>query len=345
MVRLLSRLLVILILLASVWLLVSPVHAIANPDTIAFGTGATPWYKVFENVSETGDMLFIAEGYVYYATTPTDYTADQAFLFEVVDTTGTTVLVSTILQDYGDRPISIYQTAAQVTALGLVSGAAYGMRITGNPTIFPSPTGNTVTAYLSASDYVDQSGATDDSNPLRDFLIIMAEHIETNDIAEGIITAATPYIVTVQGTRYLTILGGDLFLAGIPGLSSFCAILFQAALAPMQGDTPTTTGAYAHALSPITQWGAGIANGLTMLGSYLGISQELAGSVMLFVLVVALAVFLYSQTQSGVAVLLLVAAMPFVGAFLGLMPLALAFIFVIFLIVLLGYFFFSRGAL
>ncbi len=173
----------------------------------------------------------------------------------------------------------------------------------------------------------------------------MAQYIQTNDIAEGIITALTPYIVTVQGTRYLTILGGDVFLAGVPALSSFVPILFQAAIEPMQGDTPASTGAYAHALSPLTQWGATAANGLTMLGTYLGINQALAGSVILFVAVIAFAVFLYQKTESGLAVLLMVAATPFVGAFLGLMPMALAFILVIFIVVLLGYFFFSRGAL
>ncbi len=342
MARILSYISVIVLLLLFV---ASPVFAISNPDTITFGTGSIPLYKVFTNVSETGDMLFVAEGYVHYITTPTDYTAKQAFLFEVLDPTGTTVLVSTTLQEYEDRPISIYQTKAQVDALPLVPGTAYGLRIRGNPTIFPSPTGNTVTAYLAASDYVTQTGATDTNNPLRDFLIIMATNIQVHDIAVGIITAATPYIVNVQGVRYLTILGGNIFLAGIPALSSMCAILFQAALEPMQGDVPASTGAYAQALTPLTQWGGTIASGLTTLGSYLGISQSLAGSVMLLILVTAFAVFIYKQTESGIAVLLMVAATPFMGAFLGLMPMALAFIFVIFIIVLLGYFFFSRGAL
>ncbi len=331
---------VVLIIILSVFLFAFPVFAIVNPGTITFGTGTTPLYKVFTNVAETGDMLFVVEGDVHYGAAPTDYTASQAFLFEVLNTTGTVVLTSTPLNEYQDRPISIYKTATQVLAFvpPLVSGTAYGLRITGNPLIFASPVGNTVTAYLTPSDYIDQSVATDELNPLRDFLMIMATNIQTHD-------GVTTYITTVQGVRYLTTTGGSIFLQGIPALSSFCAVLFQAALESLPGDVPTSTGAYASAMNPATQWGTNVANGLTTLGSYLGISQELAGSVMLFVFVIAFAVFLYMRTQSGVAVLLMVAGMPFIGAWLGLMPMALAFIFVIFLIMLMGYFFFSRGAL
>jgi len=43
--------------------------------------------------------------------------------------------------------------------------------------------------------------------------------------------------------------------------------------------------------------------------------------------------------------LLVLAATPFFGAYLGLMPIALAFVFMIMLVTLLGYFFFARGVL
>ena len=316
-----------------------PVYAIANPDTISFGTGTIPLYKVFENVIETDDMLFVAEGYVHYVVTPTDYTAEEAFIFEVLDATGTTTIISTSLNDYEDKPISIYLTSTQVTTLGLVSGTAYGLRITGNPVIFPSSVGNTVTAYLGASDYIDQSVATDDSNPLRDFLMVMAENIEAND------TPVDAYIVDIQGVRYLTVTGGSIFLEGIPGLGTYCPILFQSALEVLSGDAPESTGTYAGVLNPQTQWGTTVANGLTTLGSFLGVNQAMAGSIILFVFVMFFAVFLYQKTESGVATLLFVSATPFLGAFLGLLPLAMAFIFTILIVILMGYFFFSRGAL
>jgi len=65
----------------------------------------------------------------------------------------------------------------------------------------------------------------------------------------------------------------------------------------------------------------------------------------LLILAVGLAVFAYSRTQSGITVLLLIGVVPFLGAWLGLLPMALAFIFTIFMVALMGFFFFSRGAL
>ncbi len=343
---------IVLITLLLVLLVASPVFAMSNPDAISFGTGDTPMYRVFYNVKETGDMLFVAEGYVYYTVPHTqNITASQAFLFEVMDNiSGNTTLLSIPLNDYGDRPISIYQTAAQVSG-NFTVGAAYKIRITGNPLIFPSTTNNTVTAVLGSGDYVDQllgvDGGVATSNPMRNTMIQMATNIQKNDISKGIITGVTPYIyiVTVQGVKYLTVLGGDIFQAGIPGLGTLCPILFQASLEALSGDTPQSTGAYASSISIVGQWGTTVADGLTNIGVYLGINQALAGSLVLFVLVMMLGIYAFAKTQSGIATLLIIAAAPFLGAWLGLMPMALAFVFTIGIVVLMGYYFFTRGTM
>lgn len=325
--------------------------AIANPDDIDFGTGSVRLYNIYENVLETGDMLIVVEGYVHYAVTPTDYTAGEAFLFELINPTGTTTIVSTPLNDYEDRPISIYLSATQVTTLGLVSGTDYGIRITPNPLLLATEFGgggviegtNQVTAYLTPANYVDQKlGADSDpprDNTLRNGMMAMAVNIEASD------APADPYIIYIQGYRYLTSDGGDIFIEGIPSLTTMCSILFQSGLERMSSDPPESTGTYALTLTPGQKWGSTVADGLTNLGLYLGINQALAGSVVLFAIAIALAVFLYSRTQSGIAVLLIVSTVPFLGAYLGLMPLALAFIFVIIVITLGVYFFFARGAL
>jgi hypothetical protein len=342
------KLLSIFVILAFV--VATPVYAITNPDIIDWGTGTYVTYKVFYNVLENDDWLVVAEGYVYYALEPTDYTASEAFNFELLDATGNITLASTTLNSYGDRPISIYLSASQRAALGLTIGTAYGIRISGNPLIFGSPTGNTITAYLSSGDYSDQDlgddGGIATNNNLRNFLIgtndSMANHIQTEDAPP----VGFEYIITVQGVKYLTNTGGNIFIEGIPNLSAMCPILFQNSLAPMQGDLPTSTnGTYAGMLNPLSKWGTTTANGLTMLGSFLGINQALAGSAVLFLLVMALSFWVYKRTESGIAVTLLVSATPFLGAWLGLMPMALAFIFTIIIVVLMAYFFYSRGAL
>jgi hypothetical protein len=320
----------------------TPVLAISNPTAIAFGS-STAYYKVFYDVLENDDWLIVAEGYVHYAVPPTDYTASEAFIFELLSVDGLTTYAATPLQSYGDRPIGIYLTANQTATIGLTVGSAYKVRIMGNPLIFASPTGNSVNATLGTDSYINQllgeDGGIPTSNPLRNGMITVAENMEANDIPTD------SYLTTVQGYQYLSVGGADLFLEGIPSLSTMCPILFSTGIDVMESDAPEYTGAYGQTLNPLQKWGVTVSNGLTALGSFMGINQALAGSVVLFVLVIMFAVFVYSKTESGVTVLLMVAATPFLGAYLGLMPMALAFIFVIIIITLLGYFFFSRGAL
>ena len=333
--KIITSTVIALIMLVSV---VTPAFAIANPDDISFGENDR--YQVFYNVVETGDMMFVAEAFPYYAVEPTDYSASEAFIFEVLADDGVTTLLTISLNEYGDRPISIYQTPAQVTAKGLATGTAYVFRISGSPLVFPSMVGNSVWHTIdTVNDYTNMANATDTLNPLRNFLIEMAEDIQVSD-------GVTTYITTVEGQRYLTFAGANIFLEGIPGLDAICPILFQYSTNPMTDNEPTSTaGAYAAELTPENKWGARVARGLSQLGEFMGINQQLAGSVVLFILVILLAGYTYSRTQSGITVTLMVAATPFFGAYLGLMPMALAFILVIFIVVLMGYFFFSRGAL
>jgi len=336
---------VLAVVLVTIILVASPVLAMANPNGIAFYcVGTQPVYKVFYNVLESDDMLFVAEQYVHYAVTQ-NITASEAFLFEVLNTTGNDTIASIPLNEYEAKPISIYLSATQVATANITVGDALILRIMGNPLIFASPTGNSVNSTLAGSDYVDQllgdDGGVATSNNLRNFLINLADDLETFDGPP----AGSEYIVTVSGVKYLSTIGGSIFLEGIPGLDAMCPILFQYASSPSTGDEPESTGAYASTLSPLAKWGQTASDGLTNLGIYLGINQQLAGTAMLLTLAAGLAIFVYSRTQSGMVVLLLVGTMPFLGAWMGLLPIALAFIFTIVVVVLMGFFFFSRGTL
>ena len=334
---------IFLIVVVGILLPYSIALAISNPDDLEFGSGSVPLYKVYENVDHEGDMLFIAEALVDYTVEPTDYTAEEAFQFEVQNAAGNETIVATPLNEFGDRPISIYLTSDQVDDLGLVSGTAYILRITGNPLIFASETGNTVEVTLSSSDYVDQElGVNTDpptSNLLRNFCIDMVDNIQDYD------TPTSDYYDMSNGYNYLVNDGINIFIEGVPGLYSFCPVLFGSGSYPVSTDVPESTGAYAATITPLGKWGQTTADGLTNIGVYFGINQALAGSVVLFVLAIMLSIYIYSRTQSGITVLLMVCTTPFVGGFLGLMPMAMAFVFLIIMMVLMGFYFFSRGAL
>lgn len=320
--------------------MVSPVFAIANPDGITFGTGSEEMYEAFYNVYETGDMLFIAEYDLDYASAPTDYDADEAFFFEVLNVAGDTVLLSAPVPAYQNNIISIYQTAAQVTAASYATGTAYQYRVTGNPVIFATLTEGTnmVTRTLDAgADWIDQSTATAISDPLRIFCIDVATNLEAHDSAT--------YIVTIQGIDYINSDGRDIFLAGIPSLSSFVTNLFQTGVVPMTADEPTSTGTYASTLSITNKLGASISGGFTNLGNWMGISQALAASLFLTIAMTILFFWLYQKTGNPIVVLVYGPILPLFGTYLGLIPLAIAFIVTLIVIMLLGYYFLTRGTL
>jgi hypothetical protein len=320
----------------------SPVFAISNPASLDFGL-----VKAFYNVLETGDMLFLAEVVFDSAYAPVDYDASEAYIFDILNVAGTATYASTPLNDYGNRPIGIYLTKTRVDTLGMTPNIEYKVRVSGNPLIFPSQTGNTVIATMDiggdTGHWINQTLGADSDPPednlLRNNVIQIAHDMEDYD------TPTDAYLVDVEGHRYLTSVGANLLLAGIPNLNGMCQIAFQTSIAPITGDPQENTGTYALTLTPSQKWGNTIASGLTNLGLYLGIGQALAGSVILFIVAISLAIFIYTKTESGVVVLLLIAATPILGAYLGLMPIALAFVMVIMIVVLLGYFFLSRGVL
>lgn len=379
---------IISIVIIALFAVTIPVYAaVSNPDSISFGSGDEGKYKVFENVLETGDMLFIAEGLVEYATLPS-YDADELFLFEVTNAAGTEIYVATSINEYGDRPISIYQTAAQVTAKGLGAGTSDGLRIRGNPLIFPSGAGNTANVTLVASDWIDYSVFDNDVyNGMRLFCLDIADNIEDYD------SPAIDYVENIDGTDYLSarknplqsgyvsvssnttavsstgdsdnsteysgatttvtyvyasalISGVDIFMEGIPGISTMCPILLASGSTVMTSDPPVKAGTYGDSLTSLAAWGAITDNGITQIGNYLDISHDMAGALILFVLTAALGVWIYKRTESGLATLLvLIGAMPIFGVLFGMLDMALMFIGVIGVVILFGFYFYNRGAL
>ena len=336
------RIIIGLLTVMSLLLSAIPVFAIGNPTSIWCGTKPPLKYvAVFENVDETGDMLFLAEGYVDYTPAPTDYDADEAFVFQVRSADNSTVLLSRPLQSYGERPISIYQTAAQVVSANLTSGSAYVLRISGNPLIFPSlvEETNMVSYTLSPDDWYDQSTSTELGNLLRIACIYIAENMEEED-------AVSTYLAQSEGAQYLTPTGANLFLVGIPSLNIFVPSLFQARTEVMTSPAPAATGNYTANITALARLGPTIDRATTNIGEWLAVSQATAAGFILMALMTMLCVWLYKRTQSGKVVLGIgIAGTLPVGTFLGLAPMVLLFIIAIFIVLMTGYYFLTRGSL
>jgi len=321
----------------------TPVFAVfPNPDEIYFGTkDPVSYVKCFENVAETGDMLFLAEGWVKYDPATPPGTATDYYIFEVRNVANTAVLVSRPLESYGDRPISIYLTKIQVDALPLASGSAYVMRITGNPLYFaPMLEGTDMITYtLSADDWVDQSVAVVGSNPLRIGCIYIATNMEEED-------TPTVYMVTSEGVEYLNPTGASLFLAGIPSLNVWVPSLFQITTEVLESERPDATGSYVGYVTARERLGETTGQAIANIGSWLGVSEQMAAGLIMMTLMIMLSIWLYNKTQSGKAVMVLgIAAVMPVATFLGLSSLVIMFILIIMIVLLLGFYFLTRGSL
>tara|TARA_Y100000310_G_scaffold298018_1_gene331548 strand:- start:914 stop:1936 length:1023 start_codon:yes stop_codon:yes gene_type:complete len=318
--RTIKRLLVsILLAVMSILLISFPVLAIANPDSITFGSGTIARYKVFENVNEAGDMLFVAECYVEYAAEPSE-AAGEAFTFQVLNVAGDTVLLQRPISDYQDIVVSIYQTAAQVTAAGFVS-SAYKLRIAGNPAMFGAPNEgvNMVTATLdAASDWLDQSEFDGINSWLYVLLIAIVENIEAE--------MSVDHTVEVGGVTYLDASGSTLFLAGIPSLNVFLPEIFQSTSTSMTAEDPASTGALQIATTPTAMLGGNMARSVTGMASFMGVSESTAGIIITSILGFVFLPVIYWRLRNGAITMIAASLFVIACGYFGLFPLAIAFI-------------------
>jgi len=286
-------------------------------------------------------MLFVAETYIHYVSEPTDYEASEAFSFALMSTDNSSVYCSVSIPDYENKVIGIYQTATQVTTLGLSTNTAYNLRITGNPTIFGTliEGTNMVTRPLLSDYWIDQSVATSTSNPLRNFIILIAEDLEAND------SPSTSYITTVQGIDYLSNAGGNIFLKGIPNLRLFCPSAFATAVTLMKATAPPTTGALQGELTILDKLGTNTSGAFTNLGNFLGIPARTAGTLALLIAVLVFAFYVYQRTGLSASMLLVGVMFAVFGMYLGLISLAVGFIAVMAVVVASVYFYMSKGTL
>lgn len=316
---------------------VAPVFAATNPTIIQWGnTSPASQYQVFYNVAETGDWLLIAESYI--ETTDTNLSTN-AFSFSLLNTAGTSIIRSVPLWSYGDRPTSIYISAADVTSLGLSVGGAYVIKLAGNPTLFSSSTNNTITAALSSSDYSDQSTATTSLNPLKVFCVQMGQHMEVTD---GVST----YMTAVGGNWYVTSTAASLFLLGIPSLDVMCPTLFQTEVTPMTVPTGTSNMSYGDNISVQSVLGNSANTGIVNLASWFGLPNTAGSKALILIGLGAVFLFILSKKIQDRSMLLIFGVLFFAFAvWIGIGSWAIMMIIAIIVAILMLYYLWSRGVL
>ena len=277
----------------------------------------------FTNYIESGDILFLVEYiniYEPYYSNGSD--SKLYFSLRLLDTDGVTVLASTPMVAWGNRPGSIYLSAAE--ASGITLGGAYYLQVYG---LF---TGNPSASYELVS--------TDWSGTLGSWIINTAKNMEAYYSTPTSPVYFTIYNAKVAGEVLNDGEGAASFLAGVPYLMEthpelFLSIVIQPTF------TATTAPVAPLAGSWQDQVGSGISGVFTSFGTMFGIDGKYIGSVLLGMMYLGLVVSVGSK--GGSPLIAAAIAFPIIGfgvwAFLVDFVLIGVVIMILAIIALIGY--------
>ena len=282
----------------------NPVLAIADPDSITIES-----VRVFQNLWEAGDELFIIEYDVAYGSTPTEDATDT-FFAGVYD--GTTLEYSRPLDYYDYNFTSIYLNSIEA----LDWGDPLVIKVSGNPSYFSSFTeGVNVRSFtLSAGNWIAGSSSASKSY-LTTWCLSLASVFE--DVWG---------VTLLTSTGKLNSVGIQKFNEAIPGVTSLCPGLSDVSLS-----YPTITGATYNPAYETQLAGQG---GSRLQTAMVNLSTYFLGSANWYLLIGAVGVgllfFILSGrifTATGSVPLAISVSIPFIiaGAIIGLIPLSFIF--------------------
>lgn len=224
-----------------------PAYAqMSDPDD----TPSMEQIDVYRNMRETGDWLFLYYVNIPYSTTP-DEPVTETFIWRLIDTDGTTELGSTVgfaydHGGYGYNVYSMYFSAADATALGLVWGTSYTLRLSGNPAHFTTPPEYNYT--VDAGDYTSFVTQDDVQTALAANILGLAADLNVN---WGL--GATDSLLTELETgQALSIYGETVFRGCIYGVQALAPAIFSVVIRTI--DPADRTWGTGYTDNVTTQW-------------------------------------------------------------------------------------------
>jgi len=298
-----------------------PVYAVGDATSVTIVNG-----RVFENVWETGDQLYIVQYDIDYATLPTEY-AYQTFVFQIYD--GASLKAQKAVSAYGNYICAIYKDAADVAAEGFVWGSGYTIRVGGNPLVaFPSgfdASQNKAERLLSAGYW--QTGTLGLTIPplLGAAIIIMSESVGTRTV--GLLDWLTD-------ENLLNSAGAIVWSEEVEGIEEVAGDYFS---------THTITPGFTRETMPTTAQttftgfeSPRLKTALNNLGTWIGIPGAMIGGVGLLIIFFVGAGRVYASTGSVPISVVAVSPLLFLGNVLGLIEFAVMWALVIVILVVFG---------
>lgn len=239
--------------------------AIDNPDSNP--TVEDIW--VWRNILETGDVLMIVFENTPYATTPTDYTYSEAFVWRWMN--GTTELAQAEGYDYnedgyGYNVIGFYLDASDAPAWA----GTYTLTLSGKPSAFASPP--QYSYNIPSSSYSALTDTDDVQASIADRIITIANDLRSR----WGLTSTTTLIQETETATVLSLNGQTFFRGAIYGIQGMAPAAFPLTVASIFTDWATWSDNYTDNLTSQLA-GTDIDAGFTAGETFFGTDYNLLG--------------------------------------------------------------------
>ena len=227
--------------------LATPALAIDLPDSTPQLINA----YAYRNVLETGDILIVLYENTPYATTPTDFSYSEAFIWRWIDTDNVTELGQQVGYNYnengyGYNVIGFYFDSGNVTAKGIVynpPGVNYVMRLSGNPAAFPGD--------IPYYDFIVESSsysALTDTSQVKDAITNLVLYLAADLDNKWGLTATYSLISEGDTGTILSLYGQTFFRGAIYGIQAMAPDAFPLKITNINTTDRTWTTTYETAL-------------------------------------------------------------------------------------------------
>jgi len=206
-------------------LLTSPTAVYA--DTADPDSDPTIDTNIYRNSIETGDMLVVIYANIPYAVPPST-PVTETFIWELIDEDDVTKLGSTVGYAYNDdgygyNVYSMYWSAAEFAALGMVygGGESYTIRLSGNPAVFDTPP--IYNFVVNAGDYSALTVKADVQAELAARILTIADDLYN----KWGLSATTALVEQTEAGTALSVYGEAFFRGAIYGLQAMAPTVFS----------------------------------------------------------------------------------------------------------------------
>ena len=250
------------------------------------------YVKVFRNLVETGDMLYVFEYNIAFTSDnfSDNISASESFIFRLYDTDNVTVLATATpyafpffdTNGYSHGVSGFYFANADTKPAW---GSAVKIELYGLPTYFTPAQSCNYT--LTASNYTSSTTQEANQTALYNYILLETDRLtkfydDTGVILQG--TSDTGMVLSNYGENY--------FRGAIPGIQTLCPSLFYIQVyVPTRMDSATSynmslgdTYTARHATSDFGK-------GFTRIGEAMGVSGAFAGAGICFVLCIVVCIY------------------------------------------------------